>query len=92
MELIISDVGSVEQSVPQADAEHKGTFAELPFPVQVVWGGKRKGGLIQSLKESYRSQDITKRLMLEPFLVPLKKGIAALPSAERRRLWYRTGA
>ena len=49
-------------------------------------------GLIQSLKESYRSQDATKRLMLEPFLVALKKGIAELPSAERRRLWYQTGA
>ncbi|HBG05127.1 MAG: glycosyl transferase [Geobacteraceae bacterium GWC2_58_44] len=49
-------------------------------------------GLLQSLRESYRSQHAARRLRLGPFLVPLREGIAALPRAERRRLWYQTGA
>jgi rSAM/selenodomain-associated transferase 2 len=48
-------------------------------------------GLIQSLKESYRSQHAAEKLKLRPFLVPLRKSIAALPRPERRRLWYETG-
>jgi len=48
--------------------------------------------LIQSLKKSYQSQDAAQRLRLQPFLAPLKEAMAALPRAQRRRLWYRTGA
>lgn len=48
-------------------------------------------GLFRLLKESYRSQHKAKRLKLLPFLEPLARDIAALPAAERRRLWYETG-
>ncbi|HBA89418.1 MAG TPA: glycosyl transferase [Geobacter sp.] len=48
--------------------------------------------LIQSLKKSYRSQDAAERLRLRPLLAPLKEEIALMPTAERLRFWYRTGA
>lgn len=49
-------------------------------------------GLIQSLKESYKSQHAAEKLSLRPFLVSLKHDIAALPRAERMHLWYATGS
>ena len=48
--------------------------------------------LIEELKSSYRSQHAAQRLRLHPILAPIKKRIAALPPAERRRLWYDTGS
>jgi len=47
--------------------------------------------LIHLLRDCYRSQHAVRRLSLRPFLRTLKQAIAALPRAERRRLWRATG-
>ncbi|MCM0079994.1 glycosyltransferase [Geomonas sp. Red32] len=47
--------------------------------------------LIDSLRETYRSQDRTGRLDLSPLLENLRMRIAGLPPAERRDLWRKTG-
>jgi rSAM/selenodomain-associated transferase 2 len=48
--------------------------------------------LIESLKESYRSQDAAKTLKLRPILRPLYRRMAQLPRRQRWRLWYDTGS
>ncbi|GFO54573.1 glycosyl transferase [Geomonas sp. Red276] len=48
--------------------------------------------LIESLRETYRSQDQTGRLDLFPLLEDLQVRIAGLPPAERRDLWKKTGS
>jgi rSAM/selenodomain-associated transferase 2 len=48
--------------------------------------------LIQELKGCYQSQHTAERLQLHPFLSYIKKWIAALDPAERRRFWYATGS
>ncbi len=48
--------------------------------------------LIESLKESYRSQDAAKTLKLRPILHPLYRKMAQLPRRQRWRLWYDTGS
>ena len=48
--------------------------------------------LIEELKGCYQTQHTAQRLRLGPFLVQIKKWIAALPPAERVRFWYATGS
>ena len=48
-------------------------------------------GLIKELKGCYQSQHAAQRLSLHPYLVHIKKWIAALPPGERRLFWYQTG-
>jgi rSAM/selenodomain-associated transferase 2 len=47
--------------------------------------------LIESLKQSYRSQHQAERLRLDPLFARLAKDISGLPPLERRRMWYETG-
>jgi rSAM/selenodomain-associated transferase 2 len=49
-------------------------------------------GLIEELKGCYQSQHAAQGLQLQPYFSHIKRWIAALPRAERRRFWYETGS